>query len=89
MNRLVDKNLFASLTAEECLEQIGLRHKEIEKMVGWLYPSILRDEITQLHEIRIQIIQEGTPFMQRTVREAREVEEDLKRCEAMNRKENP
>jgi len=36
---------------KEINEQIGYRQELLPKMVGWLYPSMLKDEIEKLEEM--------------------------------------
>lgn len=41
---------FKHLTIEECDIEIEKREKQIMQMVGWLYPSIVRDEIAEIRQ---------------------------------------
>lgn len=41
-----------SLSDEQVAEQIRLRHHWIDKvLIGWLYKSVMADEIDKLHEM--------------------------------------
>lgn len=51
-NVLIARAEFEKLTLSQIEWQIELRRKQMGSMVGWLYPSILRDEITTLNELR-------------------------------------
>lgn len=42
----------AEVPYEQIKEQIQLRHKLLHEMVGWLYPSILLAEISELSQRR-------------------------------------
>ena len=52
MTKLLDKKEFDRLTKEQVIEQIEMRNNLLKEMVGWLYPSILQDEISILKELR-------------------------------------
>lgn len=47
----IPKDKFDTLTDSQIEEQIELRQSLIRDMVGWLYPSILTDEIVKLREL--------------------------------------
>jgi hypothetical protein len=54
----VEKSAFSTLkSVAEIDKQIALREEAIRPMVGWLYPSILRDELQALSELRGQLKQ--------------------------------
>lgn len=45
---MLDEKFLQSLSIEQIDKEIKLRKDLINEMVGWLYPTILRDEICQL-----------------------------------------
>ena len=53
-----DLKLIKDIEPEEINEQIQVRFKLLDKMVGTLYPTILSGEIEQLEEIRAELIGE-------------------------------
>ena len=46
------KEEWQDLTDEEIDKEIKIRYDLMSQMVGWLYPSIIGDEIGALHEIK-------------------------------------
>ncbi len=47
-----DRKEWNDLTDEEIDEEIATRRDLMKQMVGWLYPSILSDEIETLLELK-------------------------------------
>lgn len=48
----IDKTKFAKCSDEQLDEAIAERRSQMKQMVGWLYPSILADEIAELLELK-------------------------------------
>ena len=48
--KLLEKKDWPGLSVEKLQEQIDVRLKIIPQMVGWLYPSIMEDQIVELKE---------------------------------------
>lgn len=46
---------FDNLTADQIREEITQRLELLPQLVGWLYPSILADEIAQLREKYVEL----------------------------------
>jgi hypothetical protein len=51
----VHRDFWPGLKAEQLQEQIAIREAQIQQMVGWLYPSILRDEIRDLYLLKSKL----------------------------------
>jgi hypothetical protein len=51
MGNLIDKSEFEKLNKQEIIDQLEIREKLIEEMVGWLYPRIIQSEIDTLEEL--------------------------------------
>ena len=47
-----NRNEWPSLTPEEIDEEVEIRFDLMKQMHGWLYPSILQDEIIDLRELK-------------------------------------
>ena len=63
---LATREQFKTLTLEQVEEQIAVRERLRAQMVGWLYPSILTDEIATLRAIQWalkypKLLKESTP----------------------------
>lgn len=51
---MLNKEQFNTISSfEEAWEEINIRKNLISQMVGTLYPSILRDEISELYYIQL------------------------------------
>lgn len=52
---IVHRDFWKGLTLEQVEEQIEFRRVQMAQMVGWLYPSILGDEIHDLTMLKVQL----------------------------------
>lgn len=55
VGQYVDRKLWAQLTLEQVVEQIHIRDSMLQQMVGSLYPSIVRDEMADLFELKAEL----------------------------------